>query len=255
MKKAAICIVFLHLLLTIFTASVLAFQDETHGLSLVMPSEYVELTKTNAGEQEDLLDSLGYTEESFLTFLKKSGILVFAMADNNKKQIMVKSWQSDFSNDVEDLAQLDDNAVSAVAAQLITDEKLNYKFVAANSMKLIEIRTSSKDSGGDFSSVQYLTIRNGRFYSLIFSFSEPVLSEQSVSSAWGVLAGYRIESKLKTGSFWDFSSILIMILVCILVLAALIVIGLIIFSFISDFRNRKKQVEDGSDISIKRRKF
>lgn len=221
-----------------------------HELTIDLPEGSVPLTESVASKESELIESFGYTVTSFKNYLKTNQIILFVSAPDNV-QISVKNWQSDFAKDTEDMSYLSDTALTSVAKQLITVSGATYKTVLVNSMKLIEVRSNAKDSGGDFSSVQYITIRNGQFYSVNIAFSGK-LNDAKVQSAWDIICGMKIKDKISK-SPWDFSSVFEMVLLCALIIVAIVAIVIIILSFVKDIRSRRADTADEVEY-IERRK-
>jgi len=137
------------------------------------------------------------------------------------------------------------------AKELVTVKGASYKTVSANDgMKLIEIRSSTKDSGGVFCSVQYITVCNKNFYSLTFTFSGNI-DNAKVETAWNTLSTFKIETDIES-SAWDFGSVFIMILLGIVVVAAAVVAVIIVFSIIKDIKKRRADATASNDY-IRRR--
>lgn len=207
-----------------------------HNLSLQLPPEYTVLDAKNASKQAALIEEFGYTVSSFQTYLTENNIILFAVDPQSGIQISLKSWESDFSADAEDLATLSEEALASVAKELVKVNGASYKTVSVNSMKLIEIRVSDQDSGGVFSSVQYLTIRNGRFYSFNTAFSGKI-DDSKVQMAWELVCTLQIKDTTSK-TVWDIGSIFEMILIWALILLAGVAIIIILTSFIRDLIRR-----------------
>ncbi len=238
------------LCLSFFTLSVLALNEveySNHNLSLSIPEEYVVLDENTAEDNSDLIESMGYTVSSFNTFLKPNSKSEYAtiflgVEKKSNSQILVRTDQTEFSKKIGDFSYLDDDAVEKTAKELIKIEKATYKTATSNEMKFIEIRFTDKDSGGRFSSIQYMTVRNGRIYTLVFNF-EGKLTDSQVDLAWETLKTLEIEDVI-TKSPWDFETILFMVLLCAAIIVAVIVLGILIFTIIRDFKNKKSDFED-----------
>ena len=104
-------------------------------------------------------------------------------------------------------------------------------------MKLIETRLNTKDSGGNFCSIQYITICNQSFYSLNFTFSGTV-DDAKVQTAWDTLRSFEIESNIDS-SVWDAGTIILLVFLGIVVVAALVVAVIVIYSIIRDVKKRR----------------
>lgn len=231
-------------------------KDSENALSITIPDDYVVLKKDNAKEKVDFIESLGYSVDSFKASLlptknNPTETLFLAVKQNKESQIALKTWATDFSKKVVDFSGLDDSSLFKTAEELISTEKTNKKIVLANGMKLVEVRSESKDSGGDFCSVQYLTVRSGRFYSLNFTFPGKI-DAQKVQSAWDTLVTMHIGNNQEAAS-WDFDSILTMVILGVGILVSLIVAVLIIISVVKDIKKRRADINESADYILRRK--
>ena len=229
---------------------------ENHQLSLHIPDGYVILNSETAEDNAELIESLGYTVESFKNYLKPTDAnlvetLFLAIDTGSKAQISVKSWSTEFSEKIGDFSYLDEESLLKTSKELITAEKASYKSVSANGMKLVEVRSNAKDSGGTFGSVQYVTVCNGSFYCINFTFAEK-LNDQKVQLAWDTLITLKIGTEAEQNA-WDFNSILSMIIMVIATIIAVVIAILIIISIIKDIKKRRTDTYEYPDY-IERRK-
>ena len=172
-------------------------------------------------------------------------MLFFATDPQNGLQISCKTWESDFSADTEDLSYLSEDMMDSVAGKIVTGKGASYKTVSVGTLRLLEIRTEGKDSGGAFSSIQYVTIRNGAFYSVNVAFSGK-LEESKVQTAWNLICTLQIKNKA-SATAWDVSSVFEMVLIWVLILLALVAIVIVILSFIRDIRARRADRNSAPD--------
>ncbi len=214
-----------------------AIKISEHNFSLTLPEGTVLLDQNTASKEKELIESFGYTVSSFKNYLTINQIILFAADPQSGLQISVKTWDSDFALDTIDLAYLSDETLDSVASKIVTAKGAEYKTVSVGSLRWIEIRTGGTDSGGDFSSVQYVTIRNGAFYSVNVAFSGK-LDDAKVQTAWDLICSTSIKSK-KPATAWDVSSIFEMILIWALILLAIVAIIIVILSFVKDIRFRR----------------
>lgn len=256
-KKIAVPALCLILLLVLFLPCAAADGQSVslkeHHLRLELPAEYTLLNEQNASKQSELIEDFGYTVSSFQSYLKQNNIILFAVDPQNGIQISLKSWQSDFSADTGDLALLSEETLASVAKELVKTDGASYKTVSVNSMKMIEIRLSGQDSGGDFCSVQYLTIRNGRFYSLNTAFPGKI-DDSKVQTAWEQICTLHMEDTV-SGSVWDVSSVFEMILIWALILLAGAAVIFIVISFIRDIIRRHNDPSGETEWIERRKKF
>lgn len=231
-------------------SSLVAAQAETvqvaeHHLSLTLPEGAILLNQKTASEQKELIESFGYTVSSFKNYLSLNQMLFFATDPQNGLQISCKTWESDFSADTEDLSYLSEDMMDSVAGKIVTGKDASYKTVSVGTLRLLEIRTEGKDSGGAFSSIQYVTIRNGAFYSVNVAFSGK-LEESKVQTAWNLICTLQIKNKA-SATAWDVSSVFEMVLIWVLILLALVAIVIVILSFIRDIRARRADRNSAPD--------
>lgn len=237
------------------SAETLAESDD-HELSLSLPDGYVLLDSETAEDNIDLIEELGYSLSSFLNYLKPANEatpqpLFLGVEQSTKAQISVKYWSTDFSKKIEDFSLLDDEALTKAAKELVQSKGSAYKTVSANGMKLIEIRSNTKDSGGDFCSVQYVTVCNKGFYSLNFTFAGN-LNDQKVQTAWDTLTTFEIETDINDG-VWDVDTILIIVLLGAGVLAAVVLAVVIVVSIIKDIKKHRADATENSEYIERRR--
>lgn len=262
MLKIFKCFLSATVLISLCCFSALCVSAETvaengdHKLSLTLPDGYLLLDSETAEDNLELIEGLGYSLSSFLNYLKPTNEntpqpLFLGVEPNTKAQISVKYWSTDFSKKIEDFSLLDDEALSKTAKELIQTKGSTYKTVSANGMKLIEVRSNTKDSGGNFCSVQYVTVCNKGFYSLNFTFAGN-LSDEKVQSAWDTLTTFKIETDINKG-VWDVGSILIIVLLGAGVIAAVVLAVVIIISIIKDIKNRRTDAAENSEYIERRR--
>ena len=134
---------------------------------------------------------------------------------------------------------------------MVKTKGASYKSVQVNGMKLLEIRTNNKDSGGSFGSVQYLTIRNGYFYSVNFTFVGK-LDDSKVNTAWNTLSSFNVKTNSEK-SVWDVNSILIMVVLTAAIIAGIVLMVVIIYTLIRDIKKNRNDANTNGDY-IERRK-
>lgn len=254
MKKLTLFFTVLVLIL-VLPFSALAEETEVsvkeHNLSLTLPSGFTLLDSSNAEENENLVKNFGYTVSSFKGYLEQNSIILFAAAEDNT-QLSIKCWETDFSKEVTDLSLLDEDALKSVAKQIIIIPGASYKSATVGGMKLFEVKKADNDSGGDFYSVQYVTIRNGKIYSVNIAFPGKE-SEESKAAAWEIAKSLKIADKTTT-SPWDVTSVFEMVLIWVIIIAAAVTVVIILVSFVVDCKKRKAEKSAGTEIIFRRKK-
>ncbi|MBQ5764602.1 MAG: hypothetical protein IIW03_00490 [Clostridia bacterium] len=224
--------------LTVFAAS--TAENSEHKLTLTLPEEYVLLSNETAEENTELLESLGYSESAFKNYLKQvdnTQILFLGVNPDNMAQVTVKASSTDFSKKVTDFSLLTDEALQKTANDLVQVKGARHKMATVNGIKLIEVSATDKDSGGEFCSIQYLTVRNGILYTVGYTFNGAV-NDSKVNTAWGSVQSLNIKD-VTTSSAFDLGTILLMFLLSAVVIAGVVVVGLIGYTFVRDIKNKK----------------
>ncbi len=250
--KKLLVVSLISVFLAVFTlpafAETLSIKEE--GLEITLPQGYVEINGENSDENLEIIENFGYTAQSFENYLTKENILLFATNPTDKSQINIKCWESEFSKKAEDLSLVSKESLIDIATRLC-GTNTGYNIATVNSMSMIEFSKSDYDSGGDYSTVQYITVRNGKFYSLTVS-NPGKLTDQKKSDAWTLVCSLKIDDNTKSGA-WSFSGIVCMIFLWALIIAAGIAVVVIIYTFINDIIKSRRGDNSDKDY-IQRRK-
>lgn len=228
---------------------VLGIKEE--NLTLSVSEDYILLNGDNAAKNSDTIEKLGYTLSSFKTYLSQNGIVAFGFDAKNKTQLILKSFETDFSKDIVELSLLNEEALLQVTKKLVTIPEASWRIVKINDMQTIEVRFSGEDQNGEFYSVLYITIRNGKIYSLAHIFSGEK-SEAKTSVAFSAAKGLKIKD-VKTAAAWDASSVFEFIIIWIMIIGSLVAAVLIIVSFVRDRIKYKENLENGKEVISRRR--
>lgn len=238
-------------------------KNAQHELSITVPEDYTVLEENTITENVDLIESLGYSVESFKKYLKSEEnpieTLFLAIKSDKESQISLKTWSTEFSQEINDFSNigdsslLEDTADKLVSTKTETNspKKISNKIVSANGMKLVEVRSESTDSGGNFCSVQYFTVRSGKFYSLTSTFTGKI-NNQKVQSAWDTLVTLHIGNQNESGN-WNLEKIFITLLLCVGIIVSVILAILIIISIIKDIKKRRADINESSDYITRRK--
>lgn len=232
------------------TVSAETVRLKEYDFSFELPEEYIQLTAKNAEDYADLLEPLGYDEAAFTSYLSKNGILLFALTEEGA-QLTLKSWETDFSKQAVDFDELSDEKLESVARQLLPEQTADFTLIRGGGPDMICATSTLKDSGGTFTSVQYIFLRNKRFFALNFTFPGENNS-QNTELAESVAESVQLKNKYAKG-YWNFTTVLETVLIWSVIAAVVVVIGALIRSFILD-RKRASQDEAVEEIYIQRRK-
>lgn len=222
-----------------------------HFLTIELSDAYTVLDSSNVSKNEEVVEKFGYTVSSFKNYLQQNNILFFGV-DSNGTQCFLKCWQTDFSKEITDLSVLDDETLKSVATQIITISEAAYKTATVNGMRFFEVSATDTDSGGNFYSVQYITIRNGKIYSLNFAFPGTE-SKENKAAAWETVTTLKIEDKARS-SPWDMASVFELVLIWAIIIVAVAGAVVIIISFVRDIKARKNESQSGTETIMRRKK-
>lgn len=238
----------------LFTFSAAAYSNGELGVSFEQPEGYMELNAENISKHEGYLSLLNHSEESFKKYLTDNNIEFFALTNDNKKQIILRCYETEFSKQLVDMSAVADEDVETIAKAVLPEGSSGYSRATVNGIKYIQVITSGEDSGGGFSAVQYITIRNGLFFSMVYNYSESTLQKSSLDASFQSMTKFNIEN-FKAASVWSLQDIftLIMVIVFMIIVAAVIII--ILYSFVKDIIAKRRESQGGGEVKVKRRKF
>ncbi len=234
----------------VITALAQTISVPDHDLKLTLPEDFTEINADNAKDNIDIIKSFGYEEKSFKNYLETEGILIFATAPNDI-QLNVKSWETDFSKKTEDLSFISDEALLEVRDKLIGKNYTSTSTATVNGMKLISVNKNDKDSGGEYCTVQYFTVRNGRIYSFALSFPGS-LDDAKTDLAWNLICTAEIEDNISPSAL-SIESIILIIFIWLLIAVGIVSVIIILASFIKDGIRKRNSKGYGADY-IERRK-
>ena len=206
-----------------------------YGLTLTLPQGYTVLTAKNANENTELLEPLGYNAEAFAAYLTKNNIALFALSENGCQ-----------------LSELSDEKLESIAGQLLKNQKVDYTIWRGAGPDMICVNESQKDSGGEYQSVQYIMLRNKRFFALNLIFPGKQ-SQSNADLAQQVANSVTLKNNYAKG-YWGFSTVLETVLIWAVIAAAGVATVLLLRSFILDRKRARREADSGEEIYIKRRK-
>ncbi len=233
-----------------FTALAEAVSVADYDLKLTLPEGFTELNADNAKENIDIIRGFGYEEKSFKSYLEREGIIFFA-THSDGIQLNIKSWETDFSKKTEDLSYISDEVLIGVRDKLIGKNYTSTSTAKVNGIKFISVNKNDKDSGGEFCTVQYFTVRNGKIYSFALSYPGS-LDEVKEKLAWDFICTVEIEDNISP-SAWSLGNIILMIFIWLLIVVGIAAVALIFFSFVKDVIRKRNSSSYGADY-IERRK-
>jgi len=249
--KRIVTVIFLCLILSL---NVCAFRSKEANFSCDTPSGFIELNTDNIDDEENemFLNLLSHSEESFKKYFKDNNIQYFAMKADNSAQIMVRTARTDFTEVLEDMSTVKDEELKMIASSLLPKNAHSAK-VQTNGTTYLQTISSGKDSGGEFSAVTYITVKNGLLYTVVFNYPKSAITQEILDESFNHMINFKITDNTPN-LYWSFEDILITVLIILAVIAILIFVVLIIISFVNDII-KKRKIDRSGEFKIKRRKF
>ncbi|MCI8361309.1 MAG: hypothetical protein HFE86_08255 [Clostridiales bacterium] len=250
------CLLFL-LLPVSLSAKTVSLAGDKIGLEL--DDAYTVLTADNLKKEKEFLEKLGHSPQSFKTYMAERDMLMVAASADNTKQVQVKALSTSFSEKVEDLSNLDsdsfEQAANALLLQNAGDQLLSWSKVTRGDLTFLQSTFQVTDKQAAFCYIQYTTIRDGKYYALVYYNFGGEITESQAQEAAAIFQTLRLPEKKRGSVLAGGNLILLMVIVGVLIAAALTVITLLVVSFVKDVQARRREEEQTVHIRIKRRKF
>ncbi len=242
------------------SASAAGVTADGGNVRLTLPDKYtaVENTAASISEHASFIGTLGHSTDSFSSYLKEAGILLFAATADNTSQIQVKSWTTDFSEKLGNLALFsdDEESLNKAAESLVTEsegEQVKGISRVAKSDGTLSLRIEKLVSAErDFSYLQYVTILDGRYYALVYYNFGGELTDAQRSEAEAIFSSLSITQKntVSIGGGNLLGTVLLWAAIGILAIFSVV----LAVSLIRDFRIRRMERARTGE-KIQRRKF
>ena len=223
-------------------------------LSVQYPEGYTVLTEENAAQNEALIEKLGYGVTSFQKYLRQKGIVSLAVNEDNSRQFRLIEQTTDLTTELKDLEGVSDRELNAVAEKLLPN---GYAYLVRRAgVPYFEVHTKVKNGNESYCTVQFITIKNGKYYSLNYYGSQKSLSDAERTFAISVL------NTLKIPESGGLSAVITrggtMRAVYLVILSVAVLLGVVIavvlsVSLIRDIKKRRADDASGT-FKIKRRR-
>ena len=230
-----------------FSAFSVSFKDE--GIKYKAPDGYEVITRDNFSDSSEIINQLGYTISTISDYFNKNGILMLAVNEDFSKQIQIKCTETDFTLQTDNITSLDEKSAVEIASKMLGVGKEKFKLVLINDVRYIETRSIMDSGDNKYAVIQYITIANGKLYTLSYYSNSASVTQSVVSEGWSAASKLEI-SKLdkKIGESVDNT-----ITVVVITLSVLFACAVIVYVFITFFFDIKKKRESSTEGIIKRR--
>ena len=155
---------FKFILLTLLLMVIMALPVSAagRGYTVEFPEDYV-FSYGNA-KPDSVAQIIGMDSEKFSNYFKSNGLLFIAVKEDNSVQIRFSKYSNEFSQKLGNMENLNDKEFSEIASKLAGNK--TYEKEASGEQTFICIKENLKDSGGEYVSTQYITVKNGNIYQL-----------------------------------------------------------------------------------------
>ena len=242
----------LTLILTVaLSVSVGAVSLDEYKFNIEIDESYRVLTEKNIEKSEELVESLGHSIDSMKQYFKDNALIMFAVSEDGKRQLQVTCQETEFSQRMDDISLLgEDEALGFVSRFIKADNVSDIALITVGDMKLYEVASTNKDSGGSFCTVQYITVRGGKLYTIGFFEGSSAMSEEFKGFASDTIGTLSIGKNGGAG-FSGTENIAEMIIVGLLIVLAAVVAIMVIVSLV---RDAIRYDEDKKPLIIRRRR-
>ncbi len=223
--KRTVCLLLSALVLGIsaITASAKTVGHKIGGVSFELDDSFSVFTSDNLSESSTV-----------------EGLVAAIMSGDGSQQIQIRSTETDFSLEMESFKGLSAESIASVGQKLF---KNGYSTVELKSN--VYLKQSSVEDGKY--SVIYVTVADKKLYTFTYFGTDPTLIGEFMASV-----------KLNDTRASDGSNVLMTVILSVLIAAFAVAAGMIILSFVKDYRRRKMEQSENvvsNYIKIKRRKY
>lgn len=110
----------------------------------------------------------GIKESELDTYCKDNNITFFAVDSDNKRQVKLIEYTTDFSNSVVDISLMTVDSIESLIPEIVGTEDATGEVLEYGGQKFIKTRALSEDSGGEYVLTSYFTVANRKNYILVF---------------------------------------------------------------------------------------
>ncbi len=173
---------------------------------------------------------LGVTESELDNFFAENNVKYLAVSEDKQSQIRISVYEDGFSKKTENISAYSDNEIKKLAKKLTEGKDLKSEIYSQNSVKYIKITENLKDSGGEFTATQFITVADGKMYNVSF-YGAGNKTDQSV---YRTLGTFKINSK----AFDKRTPIIVLALIAV---GIAVFAGLISLMIVRIFKDRKTE--------------
>ena len=222
----------------------------TNGdLSLKLPNGFKVISANDAKDNEDYLKSINFTVADFKKYLSSNSVIVYA-TDKNGSEIVVKSYKSDFSTQIDDLYELNEDDIKSIFGSFLNGTE--YTVTDVNNNRFLRFEYTDNDNMGNFYGIQLLTVKNGTIYSVNYTADANIGINPEIEKT--LSEGFNYKGKTESGKN-KADTVITGVILALAIIAFLGLGAYIIYTFVRDIRKRRNMSDVAPYVKIKRRKF
>lgn len=241
------------IIINVFIFNVSGLTLKEYNLDVSFPKSFTVITESTISDNTDFLETLKFDTGKFKEYIIQNNIILFAADTSSGCEMSVKYIATSFTEGVGDLSLLNDDSMDSVADKLFGNA--NYSISDINGVKYFVQNFTSTDKGGNFSGVQYITVKNGGMYTLSFTFSGNALSDENINTVNQIVNNTNIKTASTGITSKQVSDIVVIIILIIVIIALATAAVYIIVTVVLDLKHKKDQSDVAPYVKIKRRKF
>lgn len=210
-----------NIFIILITVLLLSAATVSQDFSIALGDEFVSV---QSGDNLDTVSQkLSLTTAQLKSYFD-DGLLYLAVTDDGKTQIKISAYTNNFSSEVVDISNLDDQMLYKFA-DTIDDKSASPATIVSNrDRKYVCIKDVHKDSGGIYTVTQYVTICNKKTYHFV-AYNDGEDTSDLINSAF---ESFEIANQQKPSSKYTPKLIIIMIgIVLFSIIAIVMVVGII----------------------------
>lgn len=157
---------------------------------------------------------LGMSDGELSEFLKKNEITYFAVSNDKSTQIRLSGVEDNFGNTVGEMNNLNNKQLKDLIKTLKKESTAKFSIDTSNGRNYIKSSSLLKDSGGEYTVTQYLTVVNGKTYYLT-CYNSGTKTSSEIKSVFSNLIIYDVLDKTNNLKYIIGLLIVALMLICV----------------------------------------
>lgn len=256
MKKRFFCVIFIiTILLSIFSVSAYAQEVKKYNIKFDLPDDFIVLTEESVKENSDAIKSLGFTNETFKSYITSNHIALFASVQDKSYQISLNVNKTEFTEKTDNLIYFDDEYIARILPELVGKKVSTNEIKTINDSKYVVIENKGADSAGEFSYIQYITIKNQRLYTVTFSFNDLQITNGNREYAESLMKRLIISATKEKITMKSLNNVAAYIVLILVIIILVLVVAYFVYTIVKDILEKKNISDVAPYVKIKRRRF